>query len=99
MRSMRWAGLAAGLLLGLASCAPATTSASKAWPEFRAPGADFAVLLPEAPEAGKDETKKDGTVSRTYHVDNGAIVYFVSYSAIVPTGKKPAPLDGWLRSE
>jgi hypothetical protein len=96
MRITGWAGLAAALLLGLAACAPATTtSASKAWPEFRAPGADFTVLLPEAPVTGKDSTAKDGTVSRSYHVDRGAIVYFVAYTTSMPP-KKPAPLDGWL---
>jgi hypothetical protein len=87
-------GPAAALLLALAACAPATTT-SKAWPEFRVPGADFAVLLPEAPVPGKDSTAKDGTVSRTYHVDNGTVVYFVAYATSLPP-KKPAPLDGWL---
>jgi hypothetical protein len=93
MKIRRWASAAAALLL--AACAPATTSANKAWPEFRVPGADFAVLLPEMPVASKDDAAKDGSVSRTYHVDNGTIVYFVAY-AVTPATKKPAPLDGWL---
>ncbi len=96
MRITGLAGLAAAMLLGVAACAPAATTASKAWPEFRMPGADFAVSLPAKPEVSRDTTAKDGSVSRSYHVDEGAIVYMVAYSASTPKSKKIAPLDGWL---
>jgi hypothetical protein len=88
-----WARLAAALLLGLAALAPAAR-ADTAWPEFRAPGADFAVSLPEKPEVSKDATTKDGRVSRRYRVIQGATVYTVAYDASRPT--PAAALDGWL---
>ena len=87
--------IAALALLGVAACAPATT-ASKTWPEFRMPGADFAVSLPGKPELSRDTTAKDGSVTRSYHVDEGTIVYTVAYTASTPKSKKLAPLDGWL---
>ncbi|HEX9490309.1 MAG TPA: hypothetical protein VF930_08490 [Stellaceae bacterium] len=87
--------IAALALLGVTACAPATTT-TKSWPEFRVPGADFAVSLPGKPEIGRDTTAKDGSVSRSYNFDEGAIVYSVAYTASTPKSKKLAPLDGWL---
>ena len=52
--------------------------------------------MPEKPQVSRDTTSKDGSVSRTYHVDEGAIVYMVAYSASTPKSKKVTPLDGWL---
>jgi hypothetical protein len=99
---MRITGLArlaaATMLLSLAACAGATTASNKQWPEFRMPGADFAVSMPEQPQPSKNVTAKDGSVSRTFHVDEGTIVYMVSYSASASKSKKPLPLDAWLDS-
>lgn len=89
----RW--IAALVLLGVAACAPATT-ASKAWPEFRMPGADFAVSMPATPEAGRDTTAKDGSVSRVYYVDEGTIAYTVAYATSKPEAKTVAAREGWL---
>ena len=91
MRITNW--IAALALLGLAACAPATSTATS-WPEFRVPGADFAVSMPAKPEAGRNTTAKDGSVSRMYYVDEGTIVYSVAYNA--SQTKTATALDGWL---
>ncbi len=101
---------AAALLLGLAACAPATTATTAAeattatqptqadtpWPEFRVPGADFAVSLPQKPALAKEATAEDGSLSRTYQVSQGPRAYIVAYAVSVPTSDTSAPLDGWL---
>lgn len=85
--------IAALALISMSACA--NTTSAKSWREFRVPGADFAVSMPSEPEVSDDTAAKDGTVSRSYHVNEGTIVYMVGYSTSLQT-KKPAPLDGWL---
>ena len=96
----RWTRLAAAAwLLGLAACADGSSSATTAaatgdsWRDFRVPGGDFAVSLPAAPKPGRDTTAKDGSVNKSYYVEEGRCVYMVGYSSSPATG---ASLDGWL---
>jgi hypothetical protein len=97
----RWTRLAAAaLLLGLTACADgsSTTAAAAAgtsdsWQDFRVPGGDFAVALPEAPKPGRDTTAKDGSVNKSYYVEESRCVYMVGYSSSPANG---ASLDGWL---
>jgi hypothetical protein len=97
---MRIIGLArvavAAMLLGLAACAGTTETTSKSWPEFRMPGADFAVSLPATPQVSEDVTAKDGSISRAYHVEEGALSYTVAYASSTPKAQKGVTLDGWL---
>jgi hypothetical protein len=87
-----WA--AAAMLLGLAACSPSTaTTEQSSWQEFRVPGADFAVSLPETPQPGRDVTAKDGSVSRAYAIDAGTLAYMVGYST---SPAKDVPVDRWL---
>lgn len=82
---------AAALLLGLAACSSTTaTSDNASWPEFRMPGGDFAVAMPETPKSAKDFTAKNGSVSRVYALEAGAIVYTIGYSSSPP---KDVPFD------
>ncbi len=60
------------------------------------PGADFAVSLPETPQVSEDVTAKDGSVSRAYHVEEGALSYLVAYASSTPKAQKGVTLDGWL---
>jgi hypothetical protein len=98
---------AAVLLLGVAACAPAEPAAppalvvpavpaDAAWPEFRAPGADFTVSLPKTPVLAKDVAATDGNVSRTYQATRDKLVYLVAYASSAPRSAEEAPLDGWL---
>lgn len=59
------------------------------------PGADFAVSLPGTPQVSEDVTAKDGSVSRAYHVEEGALSYLVAYASSTPKAGG-VPLDGWL---
>jgi hypothetical protein len=87
---------AAAMLLGAVACAGTTATTSKSWSEFRMPGADFAVSLPDTPQVSEDVTAKDGSVSRAYHVEEGALTYMVAYASSPPKAQKGVPLDGWL---
>ena len=102
---------AAALLLAVAACAPAQpvptmTVAAAArvappaapWPEFRPPGADFAVSLPKLPALAKDTASDDGGVSRTYQASRDKLVYLIAYTSSAPTVEEAVPLDGWLDS-
>jgi hypothetical protein len=99
----RWTRLAAAaLLLGLAACAGdggTTVAASSAaatgasWQDFRVPGGDFAVSLPEAPKPGRDTTAKDGSVNKSYYLEESTCVYMVGYAS---SPAKGTSLDGWL---
>ena len=96
MRLTSWSRLAAAvLLLGLAACAGDRTAAATGdpWQDFRVPGGDFAVSLPEAPKPGRDTTAKDGSVNRSYYVEESRCVYMVGYSSSRP---KAESLDDWL---
>jgi hypothetical protein len=83
------------MLFGLIACVLATCT-DTSWREFRVPGADFAVSLPEKPKLAESTTAKDGSVSRTYHLDQGTFVYVVAYVTSPPKSNKAAPLDEWL---
>ncbi len=87
--------LIAGLLLGVAGCGGRDTAA---WQDFRVPNTDFAVAMPGQPALAKDETAKDGTVSRGYMLDQGTVVYSVHYTVFpaVKKGKKEAAFDAML---
>jgi hypothetical protein len=89
-RSARlWA--AAALLLGLAACSGTSATINKSsWQEFRMPGGDFAVAMPETPKPAKDFTAKDGSISRVYAIEAGDFAYTVGYSTSAP---KDVPLD------
>jgi hypothetical protein len=103
---------AAALLLGVTACAPAepparvaavaavvpVVPAEAAWPEFRVPGADFAMSLPKMPVLAKDSTADDGYVSRTYQASRDKLVYVIAYTSSAPTVEDAVPLDGWLDS-
>lgn len=100
MRMMYGARLGAvALALGLAACAgdgSSTTAAAVtggSWQDFRVPGGDFAVSLPEAPKPGRDTTARDGSVNKSYYVEESRCVYMVGYSS---SPAKGASLDGWL---
>ena len=106
MRPSTWTRLAAAaLLLGLTACAGGNTVAATggstaavagdSWQDFRVPGGDFAVSLPEAPKPGRDTTAKDGSVSKAYYVEERRCVYMVGYSSSQP---RAGSLDGWLDS-
>jgi len=108
MRLGEWAR-AAALLLGVAACVPAepparvaavapVVPAEAAWPEFRVPGADFAVSLPKIPVLAKDTATGDGDVSRTYQASRDKLVYLIAYTSSAPTVEDAVPLDGWLDS-
>ena len=108
MRLGQWAR-AAALLLGVAACAPAepparvaavapVVAAEAPWPEFRVPGADFAVSLPKIPVLAKDTATGDGDVSRTYQASRDKLVYLIAYTSSAPTVEEAVPLDGWLDS-
>jgi hypothetical protein len=91
-----WSRLAAAaLLLGLTGCAGSGTAAvtGDSWQDFRPPGGDFAVSLPEAPKPGRDTTAKDGSVNKSYYVEESRCVYMVGYSSSVARG---ASLNSWL---
>ena len=101
MRIIGWARLAAATtLLALAACAGSSggtiITAGGTWQDFHAPGGDFAVSLPEMPKPGRDTTAKDGSVNRSYYVEESACVYMVGYSSS-PT-RRGASLDRWLDS-
>jgi hypothetical protein len=111
MRLGRWAW-AAAVLLGVAACVPAeapvrvaavgpvapVVPAEVPWPEFRVPGADFAVSLPKIPMLAKDTPAEDGYVSRTYQASRDKLVYLIAYTSSAPTVEEAVPLDGWLDS-
>jgi hypothetical protein len=113
MRLGGWAR-AAVLLLGVAACtraepaAPTVVAAAAPvapvvpaeapWPEFRVPGADFAVSLPKTPVLAKDTAADDGSVSRTYEASRDKLVYLIAYTYSAPTVEEAVPLDGWLDS-
>ncbi len=86
--------LFAGLLLGAAGCGGRET----AWHDFRVPNTDFAVAMPGQPVLAKDETEKDGTVSRGYMLDQGTVAYSVHYTVFpaAKKGRKEATLDAML---
>ena len=91
-RATRLAALA--LLLGLTACAGGmATAAGGSWQDFRVPGGDFSVALPEAPKPGRDTTAKDGSVNKSYYVEADRCVYMVGYSS---SPAKGVALDGWL---
>jgi hypothetical protein len=106
MKITRWTRLAAAaLVLGLTACAGdgsgssnSTTAAATgdSWQNFRVPGGDFAVSLPEAPKPGRDTTAKDGSVNKSYYVEESRCVYMVGYSSSPPW--KGSSLDGRLDS-
>ena len=96
MRPARWARLAAtALLLALAACAGSSTAAvtGDSWQDFRVPGGDFAVSLPEAPKPGRDTTAEDGSVNRSYYLEESRCVYMVGYASSLAKGSS---LDSWL---
>ena len=98
MRLTSWRRLAAAaLLLGLTACVSTSTAAatSESWQDFRVPGGDFAVSLPEAPKPGRDTTASDGSVNKSYYLEESCCVYLVGYSSSRPRG---GSLDDWLDS-
>ena len=99
MRLSRWNRLAAALLLAaVTACASGSNTAATgggSWQEFRVPGGDFAVSLPEAPKPGRDTTSKDGSVNRSYYVEESRCVYMVGYSS---SRSRKESLDSWLDS-
>ena len=97
----RWIRLtAAALLLGLTACAGSSSAtmgaAGDSWQDFRVPGGDFAVSLPDAPKPARDTTAKDGSVVKSYYVKESRCVYIVGYTSSPP--RKDTSLDGWLDS-
>jgi hypothetical protein len=91
----KWARVwAVATLFGLAACAGRGDSRNASWQEFRVPGAGVAVAVPGAVETQKDVTAKDGTISRSYHVELGTASYAISYATYTPNPK--LSLDGWL---
>lgn len=77
--------------------APAAPVPAEApWPEFRVPGADFAMSLPKIPVLAKDTAADDGSVSRTYQASRDKLVYVIAYTSSAPTTEDALPLDGWL---
>jgi len=86
----------AGLLIGVAGC----TSPKTTWQDFRVPDMDVAVAMPGQPALFKDVTEKDGTVTRGYILEQGSIVYSVTYSVFpaAKKGKKEAAFDSMLDS-
>jgi|SRR5690348_3409955 len=66
------------------------------WPEFLAPGADFAVSLPKMPVLVKETAADDGSTSRTYQATRDKLVYLIAYTSSAPTTEDAMPLDGWL---
>jgi hypothetical protein len=97
LMTTRWSRLAAAaLLLGMTACAGSRSTAAAtgdSWQDFRVPGGDFAVSLPEAPKPGRDTTAKDGSVDKSYYVEESRCVYMVGYSSSRPNG---GSLDSWL---
>jgi hypothetical protein len=88
--------LFAGLLTGVAGC----DSNNSSWQDFRVPDMDVAVAMPGQPALFKDETEKDGEVTRGYVVKQDGVAYFVIYTAYPATenGEEDASFDTMLDS-